>query len=112
MRVILQVRDYERIFGQLIAAEIDRELGKRNQVVQLILAVHDVAEIREWVVVLRIWINIAAGVTDAREALAIGLPGFARTQEMANHVVGSDRSHESVIVSDDLAGRELEVVSN
>ena len=63
--VIQHVRNDERILRKLVVVEIGGKLGERNQILQLVLAVHHVGKIGERVVMFRVWIDVAADVADA-----------------------------------------------
>ncbi len=58
---------------------------------------------------------IAAEVADRGQALGVGLPGFARSQQFPYHVVRGDGECGggiAVVVGEDLAGGEHQVVTN
>src|SRR5437660_12657107 len=102
----------EGIIRQIVISQIGSEMRERNQVHLLHRAVHDVAEVRERVMVPDIRIFVAAGVSGVGQALGIGLPIFAHSKKMANNIVGGDGGHIAIAVSDDLPGGHHEVIAD
>ena len=78
--VVEHIRSNVGELRKLVVIEIAGKFGERNQVLQLILAIHHVRNITEWIVMLRVRINVSANVPDAGQTFNVCLPGFTRGQ--------------------------------
>lgn len=112
MCIVLHVWHDERKIRKLTIGQIGGKLTEGNQIPQLVWAIHYIGKVGERIVVFHVGISIAASVADGGQILSVGLPSFARAQEMTNEIVGTDRTGEAVMVGDDLASREHEVVAD
>ena len=56
--------------------------------------------------------DIRLNVASVGQALLVRFPGFARSHQMAHHIIGRDRAGVAVVIGDDLARRQHEIVAN
>jgi len=110
VRVMLQVGHDEGEIRQRVIGDVRGELRERYDVVLLPRAVTVVAEVCKGIVVLHVGVRIPARVARVRDRLGVGLPGLPRFQQFTLDVVGADGAVETIIISDDLSGREFEII--
>src|SRR5438270_899011 len=87
MRVVLLVGDDIRIIRERAVAQVAGELGKRDHLRRLRPTIGDIGVVGERVVVLRVWIGVAAKPSSRGNALCVNFPTLAALVEMANHIV-------------------------
>src|SRR5262249_3877599 len=112
MGIMLRVGNDERILRQGVISEIAGELRKRNYVCRLSAIAGDVGKVGERIVMLQVPIYVLAGVASPRQTLGISTPGFPGSNQLAHDVIVRHGSRECVIVGDDLARGQHEVISN
>src|SRR5436190_5069953 len=111
MPVMQHVGHDEGELGKALIREIRRKLCEWYQVVFL-GAVGHVRKVGEWVVMFHIGIDVASRVTCLRKTVNVGLPRLAGGEQMPNHIVLRQCATKSVIVCNDLAGAEHEVIAD
>ncbi len=104
MRVVLLVRNDERVVRQLVVCQVRCELGKRNEVVCLRLSVEHVRDVSERIVSLHIRILIATRVSNRRQTLRVRFPRLTGRVELSNYVVDADCAGEGIVIRDLLTG--------
>ena len=115
MRVVAPVWHNERIIGHLIVCKIRRELREGHHIKELRTATDDIREIHKRIVVLEIETAVSACIAYGREVFGIHFPGLAGGQKLPHDIVdvqSPGRRHVIVVVSNNLAGSQHEVVAN
>ena len=112
VRIVIHVGNNKGKIRQLAVIKICCKLGERNQVEPLHAAVHHIGKIRKRIVVLQVRARIAADISHRGKALRITLPRLARAEQMAHDVIHIHRSGEGVVIGNDLAGSQHEVIAD
>src|SRR6185503_5133374 len=112
VRVVLLIRNDERVVRQLIVRQILRVLAQPDDIISLRLAPQHVGEVREWIVAFHVRIRIPARPSGRRYALRIRFPRLAGSVELANYIVGTDSATEVAVVRYVLSGRQPKIITD
>src|ERR1700730_819258 len=90
MRVVAKIGDDEGIVGKIGGGQVRGKLGEENEVLCLRGVVLDIPHVGKGIMANGVIALVSAGITDDREILGVGLPGFSGGEQLMDDIIVGD----------------------